>query len=717
MNISQLLAVDLVLAILAAGAWIAAAWMVISSTADRGPAKPRVVDLALLLLGLAVVVTATRYALLPALVAGSWWFASERTTISLPLTAIPAAWAAMAGVPYLLRRRNTGSPSSREQSGRAGRTQEWAVLAMVSAAASAIASLGLIFVLGPFPAPWTLAILFFLIAGTVMLARLALFPPFQRPPAPPGSSASPGQGRVVRRRTTAAAAVAGLMACTALGSGVFAWLGSRSADGAVIAAAVGHHRGVTTAPVVAPTPVTSLVGDIPDNAVVRHYELTARTEHITLPSGESTDAWTFGSLPGPGIEAQLGEVMEVELKNQDVSAGVTLHWHGYDVPNAMDGVAGATQDAVMPGQSMTYRFLAAQAGTYWYHTHQDAAEGVRKGLYGTFVVHNPTLPRADTDIVVAGHDLGGLGLLGSSDRSSVHAAAPGSSVRVRLINTDSLPQRYLLDGTAFKVAAVDGTEVNQPQEITGKLLRLGAGGRMDVTFTMPESEVTLRSDSADSAVVVIAPSSPDGVNADAARGDAAAKAADVPGKAPDVPEKAPNVPEKAQAGVFATTPVLDLLDYGEPVAGTPATAENVREEVLVLDRQFRFVDGIPRYAFTVNGASYPLVPSIEVAEGDTLKLTIVNRTAEPHPMHPHGHHVQVLSRNGVAPSGSPLILDTVDVLPGEVWELLLHADNPGIWMDHCHNLDHAAEGMMMMLKYEGVSSDFVHGGHSHNRPE
>ena len=594
---------------------------------------------------------------------------------------------------------------------------------MVSAAASAIASLALIFVLGPFPAPWTLAILFFLIAGTVMLARLALFPPFQRPPAPPappappGSSASPGRGRVVRRRTTAAAAVAGLMACTALGSGVFAWLGSRSADGAVIAAAIGHHRGVTTAPVVAPTPVTSLVGDIPDNAVVRHYELTARTEHITLPSGESTDAWTFGSLPGPGIEAQLGEVMEVELKNQDVSAGVTLHWHGYDVPNAMDGVAGATQDAVMPGQSMTYRFLAAQAGTYWYHTHQDAAEGVRKGLYGTFVVHNPTLPRADTDIVVAGHDLGGLGLLGSSDRSSVHAAVPGSSVRVRLINTDSLPQRYLLDGTAFKVAAVDGTEVNQPQEVTGKLLRLGAGGRMDVTFTMPESEVTLRSDSAASAVVVIAPSSPDGVNADAARGDAAAKAADVPGKAPDVPEKTPNVPEKAQAGVFATTPVLDLLDYGEPVAGTPAPAENVREEVLVLDRQFRFVDGVPRYAFTVNGASYPLVPSIEVAEGDTLKLTIVNRTAEPHPMHPHGHHVQVLSRNGVAPSGSPLILDTVDVLPGEVWELLLHADNPGIWMDHCHNLDHAAEGMMMMLKYEGVSSDFVHGGHSHNRPE
>jgi FtsP/CotA-like multicopper oxidase with cupredoxin domain len=72
-------------------------------------------------------------------------------------------------------------------------------------------------------------------------------------------------------------------------------------------------------------------------------------------------AWTFGSVPGPALEAQLGEVLEVVLHNRDVGAGVTLHWHGYDVPNAMDGVAGATQDAVLPGQSMTYRFVAGKA--------------------------------------------------------------------------------------------------------------------------------------------------------------------------------------------------------------------------------------------------------------------------------------------------------------------------------------------------------------------
>ncbi|WP_159703480.1 multicopper oxidase family protein [Arthrobacter sp. 18067] len=693
MSTSQLLAVDLVLAVLAAGAWITAIWLAVASTtssADRNPATTRVTGLALLLVCAAVALTSARYALLPALVAGSWWFASERITINLPLTAIPAAWAAMAGVPFLLRRRNTGFKPGGP--GRSARSREWAILAMVAAAASAVASLALTFILGPFPAPWSIAVLLSMVALAVLLAKLALFTP--------GRVARAGRGAFPSgRRPTAVAAVAGLMACTALGSGVFAWLGSRSADGAVIAAAVGHHDGGKAAAVADATPVTSLLGESPADAAVRHYELTARVEQVTLPSGQSTEAWTFGSLPGPALEAQLGEVMEVVLTNRDVAAGVTLHWHGYDVPNAMDGVAGATQDAVMPGQSMTYRFTAAQSGTYWYHTHQDSAEGVRKGLYGTFVVHDPTLPRAETDIVVAGHDLSGLGLLGSSDRSSMHPAPPGTCVRMRLINTDSLPQRYLVEGTSFKAVAVDGTEVNQPEDVSGKVVRLGAGGRVDISFTMPDKTVTLRSDAASSAVVVVAPSGASGAGAAAAPMD---------------------VPEKAPPGVFNTTPVLDLLEYGKPLVGNEAgsgSAAITREEVVVLDRQFRFVNGIPRYAFTVNGAAYPLVPSMDVAIGDTVKVTVVNRTADPHPMHPHGHHVQVLSRNGVAPSGSPLVLDTVDVLPGEVWELLLHADNPGIWMDHCHNLDHAAEGMMMLLKYQGVSSPFVHGGHSHNRPE
>ena len=61
-------------------------------------------------------------------------------------------------------------------------------------------------------------------------------------------------------------------------------------------------------------------------------------------------------------------------------------------------------------------------------------------------------------------------------------------------------------------------------------------------------------------------------------------------------------------------------------------------------------------------------------------------------MHLHGHHVLVLSRDGVPATGSPWWTDTLNVRPGESYVVAFRADNPGIWMDHCHNLPHAAEG-------------------------
>ena len=630
----------------------------------------------MLSLAAAVALLLGRLAILPALVTGSWWFATERATIGLPLAAIPAAIAAVTGLPYLVKLRSTDGTGSQHT----GPAPWRALMGIILAAIGATASVLVLLVLGPFPAPWAVAVLLFFVVAGALLAHLLLFPAVA--------------GR--RRPATAGAAVASLMAAAALGTGSVAWLDSRAADGKAIVAVVHHGKPPSTAPEET-TPVPRLTGSLPADAAVRRYDLTARVERLTLPSGESTEAWTFGSVPGPALEAQLGEVLEVELHNRDVGAGVTLHWHGYDVPNAMDGVAGATQDAVLPGQSMTYRFVAAQSGTYWYHTHQDSFEGVRKGLYGSLVVRDPASPREPMDLVVAGHTLNGLSLLGASDRISTHAVPTGTQVRLRLINTDSLPQRYVLLGADFTVAAVDGTAVHQPQPVSGKVLRIGAGGRLDVVLRMPGAPVTLRMEAAASAAVVLYPSGPEPRGAG-------------PGQAG---ETAPSLP----AGTFAKAAELDLFSYGKPDPHAPAVTQATRQEVLVLDQQFRFVDGVPRYAYTVNGAAYPNIPALVVAKGDVVKLTLVNRSAEPHPMHPHGHHVRVLSRNGIAPAGSPLVLDTVDVLPGDVWEVLLTADNPGIWMDHCHNLEHAAQGMMALLQYEGIDSPFMHGGHAHNKPE
>ena len=112
------------------------------------------------------------------------------------------------------------------------------------------------------------------------------------------------------------------------------------------------------------------------------------------PPAGAVDALTFdGRSPGPELRVRQGDLVEVTLVNDDIAQGVTIHWHGVDVPNAEDGVAGVTQDAVLPGERYVYRFRAEQVGTFWYHTHQASSKEVRRGLFGAIVIE-PARPDA-----------------------------------------------------------------------------------------------------------------------------------------------------------------------------------------------------------------------------------------------------------------------------------------------------------------------------------
>jgi hypothetical protein len=71
-----------------------------------------------------------------------------------------------------------------------------------------------------------------------------------------------------------------------------------------------------------------------------------------------------------------------------------------------------------------------------------------------------------------------------------------------------------------------------------------------------------------------------------------------------------------------------------------------------------------------------------------------------------GHHVLVLSRDRVRASGSPWCADALDEGPRAAASSPFRADNPGLWMDHCPNLKHAATGLTMHLAYVSVSTPF-----------
>ena len=476
--------------------------------------------------------------------------------------------------------------------------------------------------------------------------------------------------------------VGGLLAVAVAAAGaVLLALGTPSAPGG------GHQHGAPG------RSVTELVDPSTGPADVR-IRLVARMARIALSTGQVVDGWTFGgTIPAPQITVHAGQLVEITVHNDDVAAGVTVHWHGLDVPNAMDGVAGVTQDAVPPGQEFVYRFRPRQVGTFWYHTHQDSAVGVAHGLFGALVVLPAAGDAADgagtrgsvLDRVLLAHTWRAKGrpdvtTIGLEAGKAVGTVVPGTAVRLRLVNSDSLPQHWAIAGTDFAVTAIDGTDVHGPTPLHGATLTLGGGGRYDVSFVMPDRAVAVGLLDGNAPQQILVP----------------------PGGA-DAPE-------------LTGGPAFDPLAYGvpAPVPFTMATRYDV-DATQKLETRRTFRGGIPTTYWTINGQRAPDVPMIMVDEGDAVRVHVINAGDTVHPMHLHGHRVLVLQRNGIPARGSPWWADTVNLDPGDdVWVAFV-ADNPGIWMDHCHNLDHAAAGMLMHVGYRGISTPYGTGGH--NKPE
>ena len=406
--------------------------------------------------------------------------------------------------------------------------------------------------------------------------------------------------------------------------------------------------------------------------------LTARKSKVRLASGKEIDAWTFnGRSPGPEIRAARGQLVEVTLVNEDIGDGVTIHWHGLDVPNAEDGVAGVTQDAVRPGGRYVYRFRPEQVGTFWYHTHQDASEGVAKGLFGALVIVAEEPPQKEEDLVVPVHSFEGRVALGANDGVQRLRLPPGTPVRLRLINTDSTPQRFRITGFTPSVIAIDGADIEPASIPPGEAIEIGGGGRYDLSFQASTGVEAIQVAGSDAALVI----SPNG------------------------------------QGEPGSTPSRAVFD---PAARTPAAPPKLGSQ---FDRAFRltitkkpgFLDGKPGRHWALNGKLYPRVPMFELAEGDLVRIELVNDSSGVHPMHLHGHHVLVLSRDGKAVA--PWSTDTLEMLPHERYTVAFRASNPGLWMLHCHNLEHAAGGLSMHVMYAGATTPFRAGKSVHNDPE
>jgi len=109
--------------------------------------------------------------------------------------------------------------------------------------------------------------------------------------------------------------------------------------------------------------------------------------------------------PGPLIEANENDTVVVNVVNNLLGEGLTIHWHGihqHGTPWA-DGSVGVAQAPIMPGQNFTYTFKAFPPGTHWWHSHMDALQA-DKGIKGPIIVHpavDPFEAMYDEDQIVA----------------------------------------------------------------------------------------------------------------------------------------------------------------------------------------------------------------------------------------------------------------------------------------------------------------------------
>jgi FtsP/CotA-like multicopper oxidase with cupredoxin domain len=395
----------------------------------------------------------------------------------------------------------------------------------------------------------------------------------------------------------------------------------------------------------------------------------------TVIGGVNRPILTFnGTSPGPTLTVAQGDLVEVRLVNRDVPRGVTIHWHGVDVPGAEDGVAGVTQDAVLPGRDFTYRFVAVDAGSYWYHSHQYSVDQVARGLLGALVVlpplDQPPPASPDADLVALVHTYGGTLTINGAAEEVRHVVAAGSNARVRFINGDNGPALVSASST-FKVAALDGGELAGATEIADQYVLIPAGGRADLTFAIGETNVRIG--------LLFGPSLIVG---------------------PDPSATAPALTARVR---------FDPLVYGSHEMTPQASAVLAPPDRVFTYRVGQrkgYLDGHSGPWFTINGGIIPHVPMFMVHTGDVVEWRIINATAVPHPMHLHGHHWLVVSRNGVPSTGAQWWADSIEVDPRESYVLRMVADNPGVWMVHCHNLPHANSGLMTAMLYDSVISPY-----------
>jgi blue copper oxidase len=487
-------------------------------------------------------------------------------------------------------------------------------------------------------------------------------------------------------------------------------------------------------------------------------ELTLRAGAGTAPilPGAATRVWRFtgevlkgpprslevipDSYLGPILRLQTGQKVRIRFTNALPEPSI-VHWHGMDMPSAMDGHPHSVID---PQHEFIYEFeVTNRAGTYWYHPHPHSRTGpqVYNGLAGLLLVSDAgeralNLPSGPEEIVcvlqdrsfdadnqlryVSGgmmeHVQGFLGdrmLVNGSERPAFALAT--RAYRFRLLN-GSNARIYKLewsDGTPITVIGTDGGLLQRP--IEQPYLTLASGQRADVILDLRRRDVgssfELRSAPYSSNAVDAMDMMGMGMGMGMGRGRGMGRGM---GGGMGMPQASlPNGSllslltvrvDRHEESAFQMPERLSTLDSSWDAEPTVAP----RRVTLGFQHGQWLLDG---RVFDMHDTT----PEENVVAGSTQIWEIVNGQGMmgmqmAHPIHLHGRQFRVISREGMSTGGAVVAQgfvdagwqDTVLVLPGETVRIKIpFTRHPGLYLYHCHILEHEDMGMMRNFRVVG----------------
>ncbi|KAK7398171.1 hypothetical protein QQX98_012454 [Neonectria punicea] len=438
-----------------------------------------------------------------------------------------------------------------------------------------------------------------------------------------------------------------------------------------------------------------------------------------------------GEWPIQTIEANVGDTILINAHNGLGNQSTSLHFHGLFMngTNHMDGPAQVTQCPIQPGDSFLYNFTITQPGTYWYHSHFEGQ--YPDGLRAPLIIHDPESPfkgQYDEEIVVSlsdwyhdemrvlipqflrkGNPTGAepvpqAALMNETQNLKVPTET-SKTYLVRLVNIGAFAGQYFwIEGHNMSIVEVDGV-YTKPAE--AEMIYLSAAQRCSFLLT------TKASSEANFPIVA---------SMDTTLFDVMPDDLDWNVTGWLVYDEAKALPKPAFVHDFEPYNDMDLVPVDEmEILPEP---NQVVELNVVMDNLH---DGA-NYAF-FNNITYqpPKVPTLYTAltsgdkatnprvygsytnsfvleKGEIVQIVLNNLDDGRHPFHLHGHDFQALYRSdedeGLYPGAdlefpdTPMRRDTIVVYGNGYVVLRFKADNPGVWLLHCHIEWHVTSGLI-----------------------